>query len=152
MAGLTTPRQKSPPTRWEGGKSLYDEMEHMLSRLWEEGQEAWFGGRHVPSLDIEESDSAIEVKVDLPGLKAEEIEISLNGNMLTVSGHRSVEKEEKGKKTHYMERKFGSFSRTVSLPSPVEEDEVAAEYHEGVLHITLPKPEAAKTKKISVKS
>ena len=151
MAGLTTRGPKGPPTRWNGGKSLYDEMEHMLSKLWEDGQEAWFGGRHIPSLDIEETESAMEVKVDLPGLKAEEIEIQLNGNMLTVSGHRRAEKEEKGKKTHYMERKFGSFSRTVSLPSPVEEDEVAAEYHDGVLHITLPKPEAAKGKKINVK-
>jgi HSP20 family protein len=152
MAGLLAPRQKGRPARWEGGKSLYDEMEHMLSRLWEEGQEAWFGGRHVPSLDIEETESAIEVKVDLPGLKAEEIQIELSGNMLTVSGHRSAEKEEKGKKVHYVERKFGSFSRTVSLPTAVEEDEVAAEYHEGVLHITLPKPETAKAKKINVKS
>lgn len=152
MVGLTAPRPKTTPTRWEGPRALYDEMEHMVSRLWEEGPDALFGGRHVPSLDIAETDAAVEVKVDLPGVKAKEIDIQLNGNMLTVSGQRAFEREEKGKTMHYVERRQGTFSRTVSLPCPVEEDKVVAEYRDGVLVITLPKTEAAKAKHIAVKT
>ncbi len=136
----------------EPARGLLEDMEHMVSRLWEDGERTWFGGAGTPLLDISETDAAVQTKLDLPGVKPEEIEIQLNGNVLTVSGERKEEKEEKGKTYHRVERRTGSFSRSITLPCPVEEDEVAAEYNEGVLTIVLPKTEQAKTRRIEVKS
>ncbi|MGI9327637.1 MAG: Hsp20/alpha crystallin family protein, partial [Pseudomonadales bacterium] len=81
-----------------------------------------------------------------------EIEIQLNGNVLTVSGERKEEQEEKGKTYHCVERRIGTFSRSMTLPCPVEEDEVAAAFKDGVLTITLPKTDEAKTRKIKIKT
>lgn len=150
MAGLTTLRNRSPLARTFQPRSFREEVEQMLANLWEDGQETWLGG-NVGSLDISETDSAIEAKVDLPGFKPDEIDIQLNGSVLTVSGERQEEQEDKGKTYHRVERRLGSFSRSITLPCPVEEDEVAAEYHDGVLTVTLPKTDSAKTRKISVK-
>ena len=90
--------------------------------------------------------------MDVPGLKPEEIEIQLNNGILTVSGERREEKEEKGKTFHRIERRHGSFSRSVTLPAAVAEDKVDAQCHDGVLTITLQKTEEAKSRKIKVKS
>ncbi len=150
MAGMLTPKRKSALARWGDPRNLYDEMEHMISRLWDDGQDAWFGA--TPSLDVSESDTAVEAKLDLPGVKPEEIEIQLNGNMLTISGERKEEQEEKGKTYHRIERRVGSFSRSVSLPCHVDEDKVAADYRDGVLTVTMPKTESAKAKKIPIKT
>jgi HSP20 family protein len=129
-----------------------DDIEEAMSRFWDMGGNGWSLGAAVPSLDISETDKAVEVKLDLPGVTAKEIDIQLNGNLLTVRGERKEEQEKKGKSYHRIERRYGSFSRSVTLPCPVQEDEVAAEYRDGVLTITLPKTEEAKTRKISVKS
>jgi HSP20 family protein len=106
---------------------------------------------HVPSLDVSETNNEVCVKVDLPGMKSDEIEISLDANILTISGERSEEKEEKGRTFHRVERKSGKFSRSVSLPCSVEDDSVMADYKNGTLTVTLPKSETAKTRKIKVK-
>ena len=151
MSGTLTTRQKGTPSRWADSRGFFDEMEHRLARLWEDGQDAWFGGSATPLLDIAETDTAIEATLDLPGVKAKEIEIQLNGSVVTVSGERKEETEEKGRSFHRVERRVGSFSRSFTLPCPVEEDEVAAAYNDGVLTITLPKTEEAKTRKITVK-
>jgi HSP20 family protein len=127
-------------------------MEDLVSRFWGDGEEAWPTGRLIPSVDLSETPKALEVRVDLPGVKPKEIDIQVSGNLLTISGEKKEEKEEKGKTFHRIERYSGSFSRTMALPCAVNEDEVAAEYHDGVLTITLPKTEEAKTRKITVKT
>ena len=153
MAGtLTRRRSLFPSLRREPRRGMLEEMENLMARLWDEGEEGWFVGRSVPSIDMSETDAAIEAKIDLPGVKPEEIEIQLSGNILAVSGDRKEEQEEKGKTYHRVERRVGSFARSIALPCPVEEDEVVADYHDGVLTVTLPKTEAAKTRKIEVKS
>ncbi len=81
-----------------------------------------------------------------------EIDIQLNNNLLTVSGERKEEKEEKGRTLHRIERRVGSFSRSITLPCSVAADEAAAEYRDGVLKITLPKTEESKAQKIKVKA
>jgi HSP20 family protein len=124
-------------------------MEQMVSWLWDQGREGWLG-QAVPSMDLAETDTALEVKLDLPGVAVGDIDIQLHGRTLTISGERHQEQEEKGKTYHRLERRAGSFSRCFTLPYPVEEDEVAAAFHEGVLTITLPKTEDAKTRKISI--
>jgi HSP20 family protein len=129
---------------------LRDEMDDLLSRFFG-GEDGWFAGRIVPTVDLAETDEAVLAKLDLPGVNPDEIDISISGNLLTVRGERKEEKEEKGKTFHRIERRTGAFSRSLTLPCAVNEDEVAAEYKDGVLAITLPKCEEAKSHKIKVK-
>ena len=104
----------------------------------------------VPPLEILEDDAKITVRLELPGLKKEDFTISLEDGVLAVSGERRVESSERAGKTYRSERFFGSFSRSVTLPSAVKGDEVKATYQDGILAITLPKAEEAKPKKIQV--
>jgi HSP20 family protein len=127
-------------------------MNGLRSRLWGDQDEGWFAGAMVPALDVSETDTVIDVRMDLPGITAKDIDIQVNGNLLTVSGERKEEKEEKGKAVHRGERSYGQFFRSVTLPSNVIESEVAAEYKDGVLTIKLPKTEQSKAHKIKVKS
>lgn len=131
--------------------ALREEMDDLLSRFvggWDEG---WFGGRVTPSFDLSETENAIEVSIDLPGIKPEEIHVQISGNTLTVRGERKEEKTEQGRTFHRIERRRGSFSRAISLPCAVVEDGVIAEYKDGVLNISLPKCDAAKGRRIEVK-
>ena len=107
-----------------------------------------------PRLDISETDEAVEVELDLPGFKPEEVQIDVTDNILTVSGEHHEEKEEKGngRKYHRIERRSGSFSRSVWLPCQVNAEKVDARLKEGVLKITLPKAEKTKHQRITVKS
>ena len=89
--------------------------------------------------------------MDVPGMTAKDIDIHLNQNVLTVSGERVEEHEKKGRSFHRTERRMGCFSRSLTLPCPVIEDEVAAEYKDGVLTITLPKSKDSQARKIEVK-
>ena len=131
---------------------LREEMDELESRFWGTEVAGWAFGRLSPSIDISESEGALEARVDLPGVKPEKIDIQLSGNLLTISGERKEEEEKKGKTYHRVERRSGSFSRCVSLPCAVQEDEVVAEYSDGVLIITLPKTDEAKSCKIKVKT
>jgi len=116
-----------------------------------------FSGRNatgmglVPPLDISETDENILVKVEAPGIEPKDIDISVSGDTLTIKGEKKLEKEEKGKNYHFVERSYGSFSRSVGLPASVNSDQVKAEYKKGILEITLPKSEKSKAKKIPVK-
>jgi HSP20 family protein len=105
-----------------------------------------------PAADVSETDKTIEVKMDLPGINANDIDVQVNGNLLTVSGERKEEKEEKGKTYHRIERRNGRFSRSTTLPAAVKEDKVDAQYHDGVLTITMDKAEEAKSRRIKVKT
>jgi HSP20 family protein len=124
-------------------------MAELFSRAFGEREETGVWTELLP-LDLSETDQSFEVRLDVPGVNPKEIDIQLNANMLTISGERSEEKEEKGKTYHFVERSFGSFSRSVSLPSPVKEDAIEARYKDGVLTVTLPKTEEAKSRKIAI--
>ena len=108
-------------------------------------------GRWMPAFDISETEEHILVKADLPGMDAKDLDISITENVLTVKGEKKEEHEEKKEHYHRMERRVGSFCRSFMLPGEVESDGVEAEYKDGVLHLTIPKSEAAKPKKIEVK-
>jgi HSP20 family protein len=105
-----------------------------------------------PAIDIANQENEYVVKVEVPGCKAEDIEISVNGNMLTISGEKKGEKEVKEKGYYHVERSFGSFRRDLSLAGDVDTSKIEAECKEGVLTVRLPKSEKAKTAKIKVKS
>lgn len=104
------------------------------------------------SMDVAETDQAFEVKVDLPGMSADDVDIQIDTNTLTIRGQRSEESEEKDeeKQFHRVERYRGSFARSVVLPNSINEDESAAEFKDGVLKIVIPKSEEAKPKKINI--
>jgi HSP20 family protein len=104
-----------------------------------------------PAIDISEDENAFLVKADVPGCKAEDINISVHGNTLSISGDKKHEEEKKEKGYCYTERSWGSFRRDMTLPNDVEPNKVEAAYKDGVLSITLPKSEKAKAVKIKVK-
>lgn len=105
----------------------------------------------MPAMDLYEDKDNFVLKAELPGMKKEDIEISLHEGVLTVSGERKSEEEHKDAETYRSERFFGRFHRTMSLPKPVMGDKVAASYKDGILTVTLPKAEEAKPKQIQIK-
>jgi len=108
--------------------------------------------RYMPALDISENEKELIVKAEIPGMNEKEIDINLSKGILTIKGEKKQEKEDKTEQYHIIERHYGSFSRTVRLPSEVEVGNVDATYKDGVLKITLPKSETAKARKIEIKS
>ena len=152
MAGLTTKRgenggRAAVPTPF----SFRRELDEMFDRLWG-GQAGWPGTDElVPTMDVSETEAAFRAQIDLPGVAAENIEIQVNGNLLTVTGTRFDEQEEQGRTFHRMERSSGRFSRSLALPCDVQEDQVSAQFDGGVLTIELPKAEEAKPRKIRIK-
>ena len=107
-------------------------------------------GGWAPALDMYEDKDAVVVRAELPGMKKEEIEVSLHDGALTLSGERKCEQHLEEGEPYRSERFFGRFQRTVSLPTQVAPDKVKAQYKDGVLTITLPKAEEAKPKHIDV--
>jgi HSP20 family protein len=105
-----------------------------------------------PSLDMAETDKDITVTAELPGVDPKEIEINVTGTVLTLRGEKKNEHEEESSDYHYVERHYGSFHRSVQLPSSVESDKVDATYKDGVLTVRMPKHPGARPKKITVKS
>lgn len=106
----------------------------------------------VPAFDVSETDEHIVVKADLPGIDPKELDISITGNVLTVKGEKKQEREEKGESYHRIERTFGSFTRSFTLPADVDPNGVEATYKDGVLKLMIPKTEKSKRKKIEVKT
>lgn len=104
-----------------------------------------------PQVDITEDDKEYLLKTDLPEMKKEEIKVNVEDGVLSVSGERKAEKEEKNKKFHRIERSFGSFLRSFTLPEDADSAKVAADFKDGVLKVHLPKNSAAKPKAVEVK-
>jgi HSP20 family protein len=103
-----------------------------------------------PAVDIFENENEIVIKAELPGMEAKDIEIGLENNVLTMKGERHFEKEAKEENYHRVEREYGRFSRSFSLPLAVKEDKVTAEFKNGLLRIVLPKKEEIKPKAIKI--
>ena len=110
-----------------------------------------FAGRLAPLADVSETDTTLEVSLDLPGMNPDDVEIRLSGNTLNIRGEKKEQHEGKGRTFHRLERRRGAFARSIALPCAVQEDEAAAEYKDGVLTIVLPKREEAKSHRIKVK-
>lgn len=130
---------------------LHDEFERLfdLPLASETRSHPWMSG-WTPALDVYEDKDQFAVKAELPGMKKEDIEVSLHDGSLTVSGERKSEHETKDAGVYRSERYFGRFQRTVDLPNTVDASKVKADYQDGILTITLPKTEEAKPKRISV--
>jgi HSP20 family protein len=105
----------------------------------------------APLVDITEDEKEYVIKADLPEIKKEDVKISVQDGVLVISGERKYEKEEKGKKYHRVERSYGSFERSFTVPADAEEENVSAQFKDGVLTVHLPKGETAKPKRLEIK-
>ena len=103
-------------------------------------------------MDVKESAEAVVVKAEVPGIDAQDINISVTGDVLTIKGEKKSEREEKEANYHLVERNYGSFSRSLKLPAAVDVDNITAKYDKGVLTVTCPKKEAVKPKAIEIKT
>ena len=125
-----------------------------LNRLFQEfsrgTDELLTSGTFVPPVDIYEDERSITLKVEVPGMDEKDLDIKLENNTLTVSGERKFEKEEKEENFHRIERRYGSFSRSFTLPNTVESENVQANYENGILSIKLAKRAEARPKQIKV--
>jgi HSP20 family protein len=155
MSGLI--RWEPTTTRWNPFKQL-EEMEKRLSTYFNRPalrtqveKEAMTVAEWSPLVDITEDDKEYLIKADLPEVKKEDVKLTVQNGVMTISGERKYEKEEKGKKYHRVEREYGSFMRNFTLPEAADGSKVSAEYKEGVLRVHLPKSEKAKPKGIEVK-
>jgi HSP20 family protein len=114
------------------------------------------GGSAAPRIDVKETDTGFEVSAELPGVDEKDIEVELQDDVLTIRGEKKIEKEEgdKEKGYHVMERSYGSFARSITLPYSADSDKVSADFSKGVLKVVIPRPAemAAKTRKIEVKA
>jgi HSP20 family protein len=129
--------------------SIRDDMDRlfdsMIGRYPTERTTIW-----APALDVEETKEAVIVRTELPGTKKEDIKISVSGDELCISGERRHEAEDKGKTFHRIERAYGKFQRSLVLPADVQGDKAKAAYKDGVLELTLPKSEKAKSHEIAI--
>jgi HSP20 family protein len=137
--------------RWEPLRelaALQNEMSRFIGSTLGEGngqQRTW-----VPAVDVWETDKEVVYAFDVPGIPEEKISIELEENALTVSGERERTKEISDERFYRFERRFGTFSRTIGLPQNVTEDQVKAEYRDGVLEVRVAKPETPKPRRIQI--
>ncbi|MGE0468531.1 MAG: Heat shock protein, Hsp20 family [Candidatus Nitrospira kreftii] len=143
--------------RWDPFREL-EEVSDRLNRMFarpatrsSNGKETMIVADWTPSVDISETEGEYQIKAEIPDVKKEDVKVTLEDGVLTIQGERKHEKEEKGKKYHRIERSYGSFVRTFSLPDVIDDDKVKAEFKDGVLNLHLPKSEKAKPKAIEVK-
>jgi HSP20 family protein len=142
-------------TRWRPFSdllSIQDEMNRLFDdffghpitrREWTE--EAW-----SPSVDVSETKDNVVINAEIPGMSKDDVKVSVQDNILTLSGERKQEKEEKNANYHRIERSYGLFFRSFTLPTPVQPDKVKATYKDGILKISLPKTEEVKPKEIPI--
>lgn len=143
--------------KWDPFREL-EEMSDRLNRMfarpaaWQsQGREVMTVADWTPTVDISETESEYVIKAELPEIKKEEVKVTVEDGVLTITGERKQEQEERGKKFHRVERSYGRFVRSFTLPDSVDEAKVKAEYVDGMLNLHLPKSEKAKPKQIEVK-
>ncbi len=129
---------------------LHDEMDNLLGTFFGD----WGRRQHElwPAIKVSENENALQVQAEVPGCKPENIDISVHGSTLTISGEKKHEEKKEEKGYYYNEQSYGSFRRDISLPSEVEPDKVDAKCSDGVLTVNVPKAEKAKPFKVKVKA
>lgn len=137
--------------KWDPFKDL-QAIQEKIDRIFEES----LRGRDIPSglwtpaVDIYETDDAIILEAELPGMNEKDIDVRVEDNVLTIKGERKIEQERKEENYYRMERYYGTFQRSFTLPSNLETDKIKAEYKKGILKVVMPKKEQAKPKQIKV--
>jgi len=145
-------------TRWDPYQEL-DDLQNRLTTLFGrapikkigDNREALSVAQWAPLVDISEDEKEYLIKAELPEVKNDEVKVSVQNDVLSITGERNYEKEEKNKKVHRIERAYGSFARTFTVPEDADSERVSAEFKEGILKVHLPKTQKAKPKSIDVK-
>jgi HSP20 family protein len=145
-------------THWNPFREMQDLQNRVLNALQTKAalggngqQESITVSQWAPVVDITEDANEYLIKAELPEILREDVKVTVENGMLTLSGERKLEKEESGKKYHRVERAYGSFLRSFHLPEDTDPDKVGAEFKDGVLRIHLPKQEAVKPRQVEVK-
>lgn len=136
-------------------RSLQDEMNRLFSGTFSRGgsaQDEMMRGAWSPSVDISENKDQIVLEAELPGMKPEDVNISIENNVLTIHGERKFEKKDDSDNYHRVERSYGSFTRSFTLPPTVSSENAQAEFENGILRLTLAKREEAKPRRIEIKA
>ena len=143
-------------TRWDPFRDLVTLQERM-NRIFDEsyrargGDEDWaLGGSWAPAVDIFEKDGNIVLKAELPGVDAKDVDVRVENNVLTLRGERKFDNEVKRESYHRVERSYGAFTRSFTLPNVVDTGNIKADFKDGVLHMVLPKREEAKPRQIQI--
>lgn len=140
--------------RWEPVRdllTLQERMSRMMNDQYRGSDEDWaLGGSWAPAVDIYEKDGNIVLKAELPGVDPKDVDVRVENNLLTLRGERKFDNEVKRDNYHRVERSYGAFSRSFTLPNVVDTGNIKAEYRDGVLHMTLPKREEAKPRQIQI--
>jgi HSP20 family protein len=143
--------------RWEPARelaSIQSEMNRLFNTFFEPGQGTGAGQngvrRWIPAMDLVETGEDFVLRADLPGLGENDVNIELEDNVLTISGERKSEHEERKEGYYRVERASGSFSRSLTLPEGVDPDRVRASFDKGVLEVRIPKPEQRKPRKVTI--
>ena len=140
-------------TRWEPVREMMT-LREAMDRLFDDAFTRPLGiagGSVLPAIDLYQNNDDVVVKAALPGLKADDVQLSITADVLTLRGEFKDESEQKQASYHVRERRYGSFERSVMLPTDVQADKAKADFENGVLTITLPKAETVKPKTISIK-
>ena len=143
--------------RWDPFRDL-NTLQDRMNRLFEQANRGWRSDEPSattawsPSVDIFETEGEIIVQAEVPGMDQKDLGLSLENNVLTLKGERKFQKETKDENYRRIERSYGSFSRSFSIPAMVNEDKIRADYNDGVLSISLPKKDRARAKQIKITS
>ena len=141
--------------RWDPFRDL-NLLQDRMNRLFDDAGRGWGADEPAatttwsPAVDIFETEGEIIVKAELPGMERKDISLHLENNVLSLRGERKFEKETKDENYHRIERSYGAFSRSFSIPATVDDEKIRAEYKDGVLNIVLPKKEQARPKQITI--
>jgi len=139
----------------EGRAALHpwqNDLRNLLDDFW---NDHWDGGvsrgtSWAPAVDIEETAEAYVLRAEMPGLKKEDVKISLSNDVLTISGEKKFEEKSQDKRYHRVERSYGAFQRSFALSAPIQADKVSASFKEGILTVMVPKSEEAKPREIDI--
>lgn len=141
------------PIRRSTSSDLFAEMERMFEDLGQKPLAKSAEQKFTPACEIAETEAQYFMSMDLPGVKREDIKVEINENTLTISGERKQEKKaEDERNAKYVERQYGAFIRTFTLPSTADAEKIEAHYEDGVLNLTIPKATIARTRKIEIQS
>ncbi len=142
-------------TRWEPVRemmTLREAMDRLFDDAFTRPLNLRDGGLSAPAIDMYQTDDDVVVKAAIPGFKADEVQINVTGDVLTLRGEMKHEEEKKDKAWHIREQRWGSFERAITLPTDVKADKASADFENGILTVTLPKAEEVKPKTIAVKA
>ena len=137
---------------------VLDRLHHEMNRVFSDffrgdlvDDGSFFSGSWSPAVDVSETDDSYIIRAELPGMKKEDVKVTVNNSLVTIQGEKKIESEEKDRTYHRIERSYGSFERSFNLPSAVKSGSIEAKYDEGLLTVTLPKTEEAKEKVHDIK-